>query len=233
VNCLECQELLQRRLDGAAVPDRAALERHLASCPECRERHAAAALLLEGLGSLPPPQPAPDLADRTAARVLRDLRARRLRRRLWIGLTLAASLLLAVVGYLRLSPSALETPPSAKAPPKVKAPAKAGPSLRESMDETRDALEALAGRIASKAAEQARALNDSTSAVQFVSLGAVPQMAPLTQPLDATAEGLRQGGRGAALGVRTVSASARRAFNYFLRKMPPFQAAPKRPNQPS
>jgi hypothetical protein len=234
VNCLECQELLQRRLDGEAV-DRAALERHLASCPECRERHAAAALLLEGLAGLPRPQPAPDLADRTAARVLRDLRARRLRRRLWVGLALAASLLLAVVGYLRLSPSAPETPPSAKAPPKVKAPApaKAGPSLRESMDETRDALEALAGRIASKAVEEARALNDSASAVQFVSLGSVPQMAPLTQPLDATAAGLRQGGRGAAIGMRTVSHSARRAFNYFLRKMPPFQAAPKRANQPS
>ena len=230
MNCLECQEFLQRRLDGAPVPDRTALDRHLAACPECRERHAAAALLLDGLRHLPRPQPAPDLADRTAAGVLHDHRARRLRLRLWAGFALAASLLLAVVGYLWLNPSHTEPPPLAKAPPKITtpAPAKPDPSLRASADEAREALAALAGRFASKVAEEARALRGSTGAVEFVSLNGVPHMAPLTHPLDATAEGLRQGGRGAAIGMRTVGGSARRAFNYFLRKMPPLQAAPKR-----
>ena len=60
MNCHECEELLQRRLDDArrgvryseprgSDPD---LERHLAECQACRQTHAAAGLLLESLESL-------------------------------------------------------------------------------------------------------------------------------------------------------------------------------------
>ncbi len=231
MNCLECQELLQRRLDGLPVPDRAGLDRHLATCPECRERHAAVALLREGLRALPRPQPPADLAGRTAALVLHD-RARRVRLRRWAGVALAAVLLLAVGAYLWLVPSRPGESPTAERPaskdregPKG---AKSVPSLRKEVDEARDALAALAGRFGEVAREETRVLRDSAAGFQFVSLDTVPNVAPLSQPLGSTAEGLRQGGKGVSTGMRTVSNTTRRALNYFLRKTPPFQSGPKR-----
>jgi hypothetical protein len=236
MNCLECQDLLQRRLDGLPVPDRAALDRHLAACPECRERHAAVAVLEEGLRALPRPQAPADLAGRTAALVLQD-RARRRRRRVWVAVALAAGLLLAVGAYRWFGPSRPAERPVVKgpAPEKVEGPkgAKSGPSLRRDLDEVRDALEALTGQFGDQVRQETRVLRDSASGFQFVSLDAVPSMAPLSQPLGSTAEGLREGGKGVSAGMRTVSNSARRALGYFLRKTPPLQSAPKRARQPS
>src|SRR5262245_5989505 len=115
MNCLECQELLQRRLDGEPLQDRAELDRHLVACPECRERHAAAQVLADGLKLLPRAAPPEGLAQRLAARVLGD-RAVRLRRRVWGGVALAASLLLAAMaGYLWLVPG--PPGPIARIPP--------------------------------------------------------------------------------------------------------------------
>src|SRR5262245_13175670 len=170
MNCLECQEILQQRLDGRPVPDRAALDRHLASCPECRERHAAVAPLLKGLRALPRAEPPADLAERTTALLLRDRLTRLRRRRLWAGVALAASVLGAVAGYLGLNPSRTEQP-AAKAPqPKApqSAPEKTGPSLRESVGEAREGLAALVGRFAARASEGARALQSSASSLEFV-----------------------------------------------------------------
>jgi hypothetical protein len=236
MNCLECQDLLQRRLDGLPIPDRTALERHLAACPECRERHAAVALLEEGLRALPQPQAPADLAGRTVALVLQD-RARRLRRRVWVGVALAASLLLAVGAYWWFIPSPAGERPIVKGPvpEKVQGPkvAKSAPSLRRDLDEVRDALEALTGRFGVQVREETRVLRDSASGFQFVSLDAVPNMAPLAQPLGSTAEGLRESGKGVSAGMRTVSNSARRALSYFLRKTPPLQSAPKPARQSS
>ena len=230
MNCLECQEILQQRLDGQPVADRAALEQHLATCTECRERHAAAALLLEGLRNLAQPQPSPALAERTTALVLRERRIRQFRRRFWTGLAVAASLLFAVAGYLWLNRSPAE-PPFVKGPapkPQKQPPQKVDPGLRKSVGEAREALAALLGQAADKVREDARVLDRSATSFEFVSLGGVPRVGPLTQPLNSTAEGLRQSGHGASASMRTVSRSARRAFNYFLRKMPPLQPASKR-----
>jgi anti-sigma factor RsiW len=241
MNCPECQELLQSRLDGQPVPDRAALDRHLASCPECRERHAAAQVLADGLRALPRPEASPDLARRVAARVLRDRAARLRRRRIGVGLALAASLLLGVGAYFWLASPGTEQPTAEAPAPKPKVeerpapvpppPKKAGPSLRESVGQTREALAALVERIGEATREQTRVLQNSS--LQFVSLDSMSQVAPLAQPLDATAEALRQTGRGVSAGMSTVSGSARRALNYFLRKTPPLQASPKRPAQAS
>ncbi len=226
MNCLECQELLQRRLDGQPVPDRAALERHLAICVDCRERHAAAGLLLEALRTPSQPQPSLDLAERTAALVLRDRRARQFRRRLWTGLAVAASLLLAVAGYYWFNPSRT-VPPLAKAPPpkQQEPPPKADPALHRSIGEAREALAASLEKFAEKVRDDAQVLQGQS--FQFVSVGGVPGVNPLTQPLDSTAEGLRQSRHGASAAMRTVAGSARRALNYFLRKMPPLQPAAK------
>src|SRR5919108_390568 len=104
MNCLECQELLQRRLDGAPVADSAALEEHLRVCSTCRAQHQSAQLMLEGLRALPS-LPAPEyLAPRIVAAVVRDQTAQsRWRRRVWTGVAAAASLMLMAIGaYLWL-----------------------------------------------------------------------------------------------------------------------------------
>ena len=41
MNCLECQDILQQKLDGAVIGADARLDEHLAQCTVCRERHAA------------------------------------------------------------------------------------------------------------------------------------------------------------------------------------------------
>ena len=96
MNCLECQELLQKRLDGESVSGSEALDRHLSECTACRELHAGAVCLLEGLKQQPSIKPASGFAQALAAAVIRDRRRRRERTRRGVFLTvaLAASVLL-------------------------------------------------------------------------------------------------------------------------------------------
>ena len=80
MNCPECAELLQQRLDGQDdVPE--SLDLHLSTCRDCRELHAAAELLEHGLLALPHPVPPPGLADRIVARVLAEQPVQQLRQR--------------------------------------------------------------------------------------------------------------------------------------------------------
>src|SRR5271166_2631567 len=83
MNCPECLELLQRRLDRVPIAPDTALEQHLAQCPLCRERHLAARRLLDALQGAPPSVPPAGLASRVVATALR-----------------AAVLLMLLAGYL-------------------------------------------------------------------------------------------------------------------------------------
>src|SRR5438067_8370033 len=96
MNCLESIEILQRRLDGSPATPDAALDQHLAQCPVCRERHAAARGLLEALKAVPRPQTSSALTSRLVAAVVRDRQRRRirLRRSLYVTAALAASVLI-------------------------------------------------------------------------------------------------------------------------------------------
>src|SRR5262249_2743041 len=131
MNCLECRDWLQRRLDGEPLPALPALDLHLTSCPSCRQQHQVAQNLLEGLRALDKPQANADLGPRIVARVLSDRQARRekFRRRVWTTAALAACLMLmALAGYLwfpNKPKSPLAIKPQEKEPP-------AGPSLGES-----------------------------------------------------------------------------------------------------
>ena len=58
MDCLDCQELLQRRLDGEPTSfDPVGLAAHLSLCPDCRDWYAAAQCLLDGVCLLAPPRP--------------------------------------------------------------------------------------------------------------------------------------------------------------------------------
>src|SRR5437867_10111041 len=105
MNCLEFQEMLQRRLDGEtalAPPD---FDLHLSACPSCQERHAATLRLLEGIKSLPRVVFPEDLGPRIIRSVLADRQRRLWRGRVRVLVTtgLAASLLaMALSGYFLL-----------------------------------------------------------------------------------------------------------------------------------
>src|SRR5262249_3965595 len=84
MNCPECQDLLQYRLDGRAPHDPVPVEPHLAGCADCREWYSAAGRLEDGLRLLTPPAPPSGLTDRVVALALAD-RRRRARRWAWAG----------------------------------------------------------------------------------------------------------------------------------------------------
>src|SRR5262249_29736068 len=95
MKCPECDDLLQRRLDGEAVLD-PALEQHLADCAGCRDRQTAAVRLLDGLRLAKSPMPPARLADRLVGARLADRRWP-LRWRRWMVRAAAAAALLAAV----------------------------------------------------------------------------------------------------------------------------------------
>jgi hypothetical protein len=196
----------------------------LAACAECRAQHDAARRLLEGLGALPRPAAPENLGTRIVAGVLRDLHGRQtLRRRFWIGMSLAASIVLMVLGgYLLFGPGDDGPGPIAKKdedPPKP-APKEKPPALGESLAEARQAVAGLTGRLADTTRDQAKLWLAAASALP----PAVP-MQPPEQPFDPAA--LRQTSQGVSEGVQTVARSTRRAMDYFLREFAPTDASAK------
>jgi hypothetical protein len=220
MNCLECRDWLQRRLDGeAGAPE---LEDHLAHCPSCRGQHQGAQLLLDALHESKRPLPSPGLTGRIVANVLADRQARRKRLRVRLATTvaLAASVLLAALaGYLWLPKSNTEPPEVVKkklAPEEQPAAVVEAPSLTRSVEEAGAAVASFTERISDKSKEQARL---------WWSIGpaevsrAFPPV-KLEQPLDPAAQSLRQTGQGASESLQTVAQSARRAVSYFFRELP-------------
>jgi hypothetical protein len=223
MNCLECQDWLQRRLDGEAAAASPELEEHLAGCPACRRQHHGAQLLLDALVGLRRPTPSHGMAGQIVANVLADRRARRSRMRVRLTTTvaLAASLLLAALaGYLWL-PTPKPNPPSDIAKENV-VPVQQGPvigeapSLTRSVEEARAAVASLTEKITGKGKEQARLWWPAPVALPPVNL---------EQPLDPAAQSLRQTGQGVSESLQTVAQSARRAVSYFVRELPPLDVA--------
>jgi len=227
MNCDECHDLLQRRLDGSPPSEPSALERHLAGSPPCRAEHAAAQLLEDHLKRQHKPVPPADLADRIVAGLLAEQQTRvRARRRWLVGMALAASLLLAcVAGYRWLrqpgaggdqpSPLVDRKPKTPQAP--AQTPAVATTSLSQTVEEARTAVAALTDRTVT----QARQLWTAAPALEVRPVTPWPSMRELEKPLDPAAQSLREAGQGVRAGLGTVTASARRMVDFFLREVPP------------
>jgi hypothetical protein len=214
MNCRECQDLVQRYLDGDPDVLGPALDRHLSVCPSCRMLHAAAQRLCEGLRFVPFSVPPRDLAPRIVVRVLRQRRQRR--RRLWTVTAVAASLLLVIgTGYLGRRPSAS----SVGALPVVQVETPAAASLHQRVEEVGLAVVALTRRTADETVSQTRFF--------FPAVGLLPtatDTAPRSETLlDPPVQSLREVGQGVSAGLEPVTASARRAVNRFLQDLPPMQ----------
>ena len=218
MNCLECQELLQRWLDGeppaAWHPD---LDSHLSACSDCRQLHAAGQRLLDGLTLLTPPAVPPGLAGRISARIVIERRRTRRARRSLAATVLAAGLLLAAfLAY----PAKRQGRTIPQAEPDPSAVLASPISLSKGVEEAGLAVVALTRGIADDTVDQGRVLlpvvlPEAGGNTRPVQEGLVPRVDPLW--------GIRQG---VSEGLEPVATSARRALDLFLQEIP--STEPKR-----
>src|SRR5262249_44656577 len=220
MNCLQCQELLQHRLDRQPIEDSPTLEQHLADCPECRLWHGAAQRLEDGLRRLAPPCPPAGLTERIVARVLADRQVTVRSRPRLFAVTAPAAALAASVLLLVLARSFRPTPHAQPAPeqdPALVQPLSppAPPSLTASVAEAGEALTALTRRTADETVGSTRLLWPVVTAP-------LPREEPgeMPPPLDPTARSLREAGQGLSTGLEPVTDSARRALGLFLGEIP-------------
>lgn len=223
MNCSLSHDLLQQRLDGEAIPDRAALDYHLNTCPECRGLHAAASRLEEGMRLFVPPALPTHLTTALVGQIMADQRARLRSRRIWIGsVAVAAALLLALgVSYqgtwLHTQSARLGEPIRVKElPPEVVVEGpRSLPSLSGSLFEASAAVASLTRRTASETVGQSVLLwPDAMPAPPLTSSHVVQPM------LDPSAQSFKQATQGVAVAFDPVTSSARRAFSMFLREAP-------------
>jgi hypothetical protein len=216
MNCLQCQQLLQDRLDGLPPTDTAEMNRHLAACPDCRRTHGAVGRLEEGLRLLAPPAPPARLADRIVTAVRSEQgRRRRVRRIVRVALAVAASLLLVLTlaDHRRLGP--VRFPPPPRDNPGAPVVHEQRPSLRERVAEASTAVVDLAGRTADQTVGQSRLLLPVVMATPPLETPADP-LSPMETPM----RSLREAGQGVSSGLEPVADSARRVFDLVLREIP-------------
>lgn len=224
MNCTEFHDLLQRRLDGEPIADRAALDQHLGACPDCRLLHATAGRLEDGLRLLTLPLPPLGLATTIVGSVLDD-RRRRLRRRWVVAAALAASLLVAVflgsasAWWVPVQSVRVVGPIKANLPDAiVKGPTEgsaSAPSVRGSLFELGSAFATLTRRTASETVGQGKLLlPDALPATPLTDSPAVQVQ------FDPPAQSWKQATDGVSAALEPVTTSTRRAFGMFLRDMP-------------
>jgi hypothetical protein len=220
MNCLECRELLQKRMDGATICAQT-LEPHLSQCATCREQHAAALRLLAATQQLPHPQPAANFAQSIVAQVMQDRRQRqqKMRRRVFVTTALAASvLLMLMLAYYWLPPTGSNEPapkpPITQQHPKKETPR---PKLPDDAKDTkkqepRNAVTAWTNRLADTTRDHAKVVLVAADLDGVDKLPAVNDL-----PMNS---GMREAGQEVSDGVRTVTRNARKALDFFARELP-------------
>jgi hypothetical protein len=216
MNCLECQELLQKRLDGQKVAS-AALDQHVSECATCKDQHAAALRLLDGLKQLPSPTLPADFARSMTSQVMHDRRQRqvKMRRRLVLTVLLAASVLLMLLIAYSWMPQTQPVVPGKdsvvqKAPPRNEPAPKGVPEEKQAKTrEPRHPLTAMTDRVADTTRDHAKVV---LAAANFDAVEKLP-----VKDLD---PGMREAGQEVTDGVRLVTRNTQRAFDFFARELP-------------
>ncbi|MBI1830160.1 MAG: hypothetical protein HYR84_01770 [Planctomycetes bacterium] len=217
MKCLECRELLQRRLDGEAIPVQT-LEPHLSECSACREQHVAAQQMLDALQQQAPPTLPADFAHRMTAQVVEDRQERhdKLRRRVWLTLALAASVLIVMVLAYYWMPRSENQP----TPPIITDNSKKGAPAPRRVDDPKDApkraeapsaLAALTDRWVDTTRDHAKVFSAAAS------LNGVDRLPMPELPMNPSA---RDAGQEVSEGVRSVTRNARKALDFFARELP-------------
>jgi anti-sigma factor RsiW len=208
-----CQRFRQLYWDAGPDEKRIAWHRHLAACPACREWHALAQHLDEGLRGLPAPVAPVGLTQQIVRSVLAEQQARRRLRRLRFAAALAAAVLLVV--FLR------DLRPHPTGPPAFPEPsggslsvAPPSPSLPDSMAEAGSAVAALTRRVADETVEETRLVLPRGETLPL------PDAGVLQQTLTPPARSLQEAGQVVSAGLDPVVTSAQRAVVLFWREVP-------------
>jgi hypothetical protein len=214
MNCREYQELLHLYLDGAPPgPSHRDADRHLADCADCRDWHAAAQRLQDGLRLFVPAVPPSALAAQIEIRILAQTNRVRRLRRIMTGLAVAASLVVAALsGYYLLRP---DRPAQLRA---HEIPGEPEPSLslQQSVAEAGQAVVSLTWRAADETMDQGRML------LPVILPGeAIAEAHPKQSQQELPDQSLLDVKQGVAEGLEPVTTSARRAMDLFLREIPP------------
>jgi hypothetical protein len=223
MNCLDCLDLLQNRLDGAAALP-AECESHFNECAACRAQQQAGEILLAGLKFLSAPQMSVDFAKGMTALVLEDRRSRRQRRRtrLFVTGALAASLIVMTLAGYFLSPNSRIASVHDDSPakrPKLPTPnPEVTPRLAQSVDEARQAFAALSERFTENAQKQTKLLLP----MQPMQIAGIEDGQASSLDLEPAAKSLQQAGKAVAENLQPVATTARRAIAYFVRELPLF-----------
>ncbi|MBX9680276.1 MAG: hypothetical protein K2X38_16065 [Gemmataceae bacterium] len=223
MNCLECRELLQQRLDGDAALLSESAKSHLAACPTCRSLFASADVLLKGLAAKPAITIPASLTDRLVTFAVSDREKRRQRSQArWTAIIgLAASVLLMVVAAQVITrpgktpDQAASLPPIAQNQPKEKetpAPMPIAPRA----EEARQAVAGLTERLAEETREQARLLLSVATPPNLAAIDPIPNMD--FDPIEPAAETLFETGRQVKEGFEPVTRTARQAFGFLARE---------------
>jgi hypothetical protein len=229
MNCRDCQELLQRHLDGEGIGEDPA--QHLSECSECKAEHAAARRLEEGLRLISPPLVPAGFAGRTLSRVRAQRRARLRWRWTVAGVAMAASVLVGLLVWDHATqpldevavvdhgtnhpPKAPQEVPVAKTKPEP-TPVAPEPTLQETVQHSRIAMDQLANRFMDKTREQADVWRDVLAPVEVARVDFVVQ-----QPAAVPKAG--QPKSGLTTGMQTVTGLTKRGIGFLLRETPPMQ----------
>lgn len=219
MTCTEYQEWLQNRLDGDNGENADALC-HIQECTACRLVAAATARVF-----LNRPNPGweitePLLTERIVKAIAVDRVFRQRRRRLvYAAVSLAASVLIGISFYsvyFAKNSDGMQSGPSnnsvQKGPDQL---ANSELSPREHMAEAGAVVASLSTRATEETLKQTRLLLPvATAPLPFDSLTVKTGLEPPT-------DSIRQAGKGLSEGIKPVTDSARRAWDLFLREVPP------------
>jgi hypothetical protein len=223
MNCRDCEEFADRQLEDDPPPLPPELEMHLAECSACKSLFATVQRLREGLRLTMAPTPPEMLACQTVTKIQSAERWRVQRRWALAAMAAAASLLGAVWYFANRNTNPVETPvviaPKPSPPlkehndPAPQPKESKEPSLSETVQEGRDALDRLADKLFDKTREQADVMRDATVPLEFARLDEPQKRSSNDPPATRPRPGM-------TTGWQTVAATTRRGLSFMFRDAP-------------
>jgi hypothetical protein len=212
MNCRECQEWIQRALDGEAfAAEQLVLDAHVAICASCRDLRARSKQLLNGLHALNSPAPPADLPLRIGRAVMAQVRLRLVFRRAAL-VSAAAASIVAILSASHFWPRGSDK--SIVVVPQPDSSARSL-TLNRSVTVAGEAVLAITRRAADETMDHGRIL--LPAAFSDAPRAAVPELGLLLGP---PSQSLREIQDNMTAGLEPVTSSARRAVNLFLRELP-------------
>jgi hypothetical protein len=231
MKCRECQDVIQRRLDGEAIAPAPAFKAHLDECRQCREDYAAAQILLKSLSTTRPYAAPANMTMRIVGRVLEDRRKRHVRSKIrWYAIWSMAAAVLVIVGVTSFFPQggkgnlAVAPAPVSRPAPSEASPTQ--PELDRSVEEAKVAVAALTERVAVKTRENALLLWQAARHTELPEVLPFQGVVEIDDAFDPAAQSLQKAGQAVTQGLEPMARSAARAFDFFSKEFAVLELPP-------